>query len=452
MIERVTALWAAMAMLVGAPAAHASLTEGPYLQNVDAGSATLVFRLDAAAAAQVSLFDTAGATVATASVAPAAVHEVALGGLSPGTRYTWRVEVDGLPPEVGEVSTAPALGSTEPFTFLVYGDTRGNDAIHRAVVEAMAGEAPDFLVALGDLVVTGGTAAYWTTFFDIERDLLRMHPMWPVLGNHDLSNGGLDLYRERFAVPLDGPEPERAYTFRWGNAACIVLDGNVASDLGQLFWLAAQLRQANTDPTVGQIFVFVHQPPYSAGLHGGTTAMKEDWAPLFRDERVTAVFAGHDHLYQRLVADGVTYFVSGGGGAPLYAVRDTAADADFLALGESMYHYLRIRVSGANVSITAVRNDGTVIEETQLSRAPAPPVEPPVDPPPDDGASGCDLTRRHRNPAGLLASLLALFAITPLTRRVGAAKTYRSCAARCPRSSAAGSRPTRDAAGAASAP
>ena len=37
--------------------------------------------------------------------------------------------------------------------------------------------------------------------------------------------------------------------------------------------------------------------------------------------RVSFVFSGHDHLYQRGEVDGLKYVVSGGGGAPLYSVR-----------------------------------------------------------------------------------------------------------------------------------
>jgi hypothetical protein len=39
---------------------------------------------------------------------------------------------------------------------------------------------------------------------------------------------------------------------------------------------------------------------------------------LFQKHGVKLVFQGHDHLYYRTVRSGITYVVTGGGGAPLY--------------------------------------------------------------------------------------------------------------------------------------
>lgn len=79
---------------------------------------------------------------------------------------------------------------------------------------------------------------------------------------------------------------------------------------------------------------------------------------------VAAVFSGHDHCYERAEANGVRYFVSGGGGAPLYArgKRIAAIDRDAVKRYERVSHYLRVHVIGARIEVTAVRVDGTPIE------------------------------------------------------------------------------------------
>ena len=72
----------------------------------------------------------------------------------------------------------------------------------------------------------------------------------------------------------------------------------------------------------------MHHPPFSISLHGGQRDLRERWTPLFERYGVTAVFSGHDHCYERAERNGVHYFVSGGGGAPLYGRGQRAAAID----------------------------------------------------------------------------------------------------------------------------
>jgi hypothetical protein len=44
--------------------------------------------------------------------------------------------------------------------------------------------------------------------------------------------------------------------------------------------------------------------------------------PVFEKYKVTAGFFGHDHNYQHYLKNGVHYFTTGGGGAPLYDVDE----------------------------------------------------------------------------------------------------------------------------------
>ena len=60
--------------------------------------------------------------------------------------------------------------------------------------------------------------------------------------------------------------------------------------------------------------MFFHHPLYSSGAsHGSDTALRDQLEPLFIKYGVDAVFAGHEHFYERIKPQkGIYYFVSGG--------------------------------------------------------------------------------------------------------------------------------------------
>ena len=90
-----------------------------------------------------------------------------------------------------------------------------------------------------------------------------------------------------------------------------------------------------------------------------------------------AVFAGHDHCYQRLERNGVRYFVSGGGGAQVYAERESCARYDKAArrVYAARHHYVRVRVRGDEVEIAALMPDRAQppIEVVRYDRTPLAP-------------------------------------------------------------------------------
>jgi len=65
------------------------------------------------------------------------------------------------------------------------------------------------------------------------------------------------------------------------------------------------------------------------------------------------VFASHVHNYERHEHGGVTYFVTGGGGAHAYPI-ERAKGAAFQSK-EINYHYLLVEVDRAQVTITMNR-------------------------------------------------------------------------------------------------
>ena len=96
------------------------------------------------------------------------------------------------------------------------------------------------------------------------------------------------------------------------------------------------------------------------------------WTPLYEKYGVDAVFSGHDHCYSRGEKNGVQYFVSGGGGAPLYPrdPRPDPLDLNTVVYFERTLNYLRVHVVGDFVEIDSVRGDGTLIETTSWGTMP----------------------------------------------------------------------------------
>jgi len=176
-------------------------------------------------------------------------------------------------------------------------------------------------------------------------------------------------------VPENGGDTERYYAFTYATTRILVLDSNAYSFAltDQTSWIERELIAARQDPTVRHIFVVMHHPPFSISLHGGNTELRERWTPLFEKYQVSAVFSGHDHVYERAEHNGIHYYVSGGGGAPLYPRRPKSNPIDVEAVKkfERVLHFLRVTVTGNRIEVTGVRADGTVIETQSWADGPA---------------------------------------------------------------------------------
>ena len=367
---RIACLVALGATVAVAHAEAPRMLKGPYLQNLAPTSITVMWQLDQAAPARVTIEGPGGRR--TVDVVAARIGEATVDRLVPASRYRYRVETSGQTWR-GELTTAPAVGADVPISFVVLGDTRSGLDAHHRVIERVAQEVPDFVVGTGDMVDDGSREEEWQQFFDVEAQLLRDNVYFPAIGNHDRQGRGrtADSYRALFAVPENGGDTERYYAFSYASARLLVLDSNEYSFAlsDQTAWLERELIAARQDPAVRHVFAVMHHPPFSIALHGGNRDLRERWTPLFEKYQVTAVFSGHDHVYERAEHNGLHYFVSGGGGAPLYPRRPMPSPADLEAVKkfERAFHFLRVTVAGDRVEVTAVRTDGTLIETTAWS-------------------------------------------------------------------------------------
>jgi acid phosphatase type 7 len=254
----------------------------------------------------------------------------------------------------------PALnvGVTTPFRFVAYGDMRfadpgdhnaGDEARREALINKIADEQPAFVVISGDLVVSGDEKNwnYWDKNTQIWRE--QKIPVLPALGNHDVRGSSwLENYSRRFP-DLRG---SRWYTARAGNVLVITLDSTGDGVIGQqLTWLKQQLSSIPAD--VDFILFNFHHPPYTRSYdmpNGGHSArpQEQELASLLESRQQNTharfvVFTGHVHNYERYERGGVTYIVSGGGGAKPYMVPRQPTDA-YRDEGPT-YHYCLLDVS-----------------------------------------------------------------------------------------------------------
>ncbi len=219
----------------------------------------------------------------------------------------------------------------------------------------------DALVTTGDNVYDfGSPSLFGAQLRDPYLELRATgRPLWVTLGNHDVMSG-------------HGPEqlaylglPELPYAQALPGVRLLFLDGN-RPDAAQAAWLERQLTQAGPQFSVA---VF-HQPVHSCGIHGPTPGVVDRWAPVLEAHRVALVLTGHDHDYFRFVSgNGVTYVVTGGGGRSLYPIRPGCAPPELRA-SAVRYHFTAVEVFTDRLAITAVADDGTVLDRAEM---PAPP-------------------------------------------------------------------------------
>jgi hypothetical protein len=290
-------------------------------------------------------------------------HVVSATDLAPSSAYRYHVEIEGgASSEEAQVVTAPQPGATERVRFVVYGDNRSNGDAHRRVVSAIATEGADFLLNTGDLV-DHDSDDEWQMFFDIEHALLSSTPLWAAPGNHE---GGSGRWAELFPVGERARFDGRAYSADYGPVHVAALDSN--GDLAeQSRWLDGDLAEARARG-ITHLFVFMHDGPFSGasgfGAHGSNTTAQRFVVPVAKKHNVSAIFSGHDHIYERGQSDDLVYFVTSGGGAPLRSAGRIAETK----VPKSLFHYLVVDIAGGRVQITANDTTGAPFDEVTIVR------------------------------------------------------------------------------------
>jgi hypothetical protein len=224
----------------------------------------------------------------------------------------------------------------------------------------------DFVITTGDNNYPSGSAAtidanvgqYYADFIfpysgSFASSAAR-NRFFPSMGNHDWETAGGAPYLSYFTLPGN----ERYYEFVQPPVQLFAIDSDpnepdgIAEGSTQGQWLRARLAAA-TQP---YRFVYMHHAPFSSGPNGSTAALQ--WP--YRAWGASAVLAGHDHIYERVMHDGIPYFVNGTGGYALYSLLTPVAGSVVRFNADS--GAMLVTVDAAGATFQFVTRAGTVVD------------------------------------------------------------------------------------------
>ncbi len=310
--------------------------------------------------------------------------------------------------------SAGAQGTS--LTLAIIGDYGMNNSAEASVAALVKSWNPELILTTGDdyYASAGGTGAdkydlsTGAYFCEYLRDITTtgtlcpagqssLNRFFPTLGNHDYYDAGLSgtlpaTYLNYFTLPGEGytnsSGNERYYDFSYGPIHFFMLNSlqdeylsdpdGATSTSAQAAWLRTQLAASTATWNI----VLFHHPPYSSGYHGSSTWMQWPFAEWGAD----AVLSGHDHLYERLLVDGIVYMINGAGGSGLYPFNTPLAESVFRY--NSNYGAQKITASDTTLTFEffSIENGGQLIDSVTLAApgvtlTPIPPTLTPTAPP-----------------------------------------------------------------------
>jgi predicted phosphodiesterase len=216
----------------------------------------------------------------------------------------------------------------------------------------------EFVIMLGDNIYGGSKPADFDKKFAVPYKpfLDAGVTFYASLGNHDNTN-------ERFYKYFN-MNGETHYTFKKGNVRFFVLDSNYM-DPKQSAWLETQLRDAgNSDWKI----CYFHHPLYSSGrFHGPATDLRQLLEPLFVKYGMDVVFAGHEHVYERVhPQQGIYYFTEGASGQLREGnlARSPITDKGF----DTDRSFMLIEIAGDDMYFQTVSRIGVTVDSGVIHR------------------------------------------------------------------------------------
>ena len=297
--------------------------------------------------------------------------------LTPGTKYYYRLTV-GAEQATGSFRSAPPENAGN-VKFLAYGDTRtypyAHDWVNQAMVDTFQADPnyQTFTLHVGDWVEYGMTEPSWTNeFFNAgrlnTRQMLANLPIQGCIGNHELkSHTGYSTLWSLYKKYWPYPYVNKGYwSFDYGPVHITVVDqyaeGIYPNNLigsEQLDWIENDLIASTKEWK----FLLFHEPGFSA-YGGDHQEVRDEIQPLAEKHGVDIIFAGHRHHYARVDKNGIKHITTGGGGAPLQWVNPGLPGVE---AAEIALHFCRIDIQGNELTLQAVRPDGTIIDEFTIT-------------------------------------------------------------------------------------
>lgn len=194
---------------------------------------------------------------------------------------------------------------------------------------------------------------------------------FPCIGNHEwpLGVSYLAPYLAYFVLPNN----ERYYNFRAGPAEffAVVSDqqepDGATNNSTQALWLSNALATS----TAPWRIVYFHESPYSSGiLHGSYTHQADNMLWPFTEWGASVIYAGHNHLYERIYTNSLNYVTIGLGGDRIDSFYSPVLPGS-LARYNTTYGAGRLIVTETNLISQFINISNQVIDTFTLEAVPA---------------------------------------------------------------------------------
>jgi hypothetical protein len=261
-------------------------------------------------------------------------------------------------------------GPDQPIRIVGMGDFGSGSQAQRTVAAAIVRMGRenrfDFGLTFGDNFyptgMTGTEDPRWRDWWETLYSPLGI-AFYPTLGNHEwYSDDGAAAEIAYHSPSWRFPAPY--YSFTAGPVQFFAIDTTEISE-AQVIWLDRQVGASSARWKV----VYGHHPIFAPERNAKSGAymkyMQARLWPILRG-RVDAYLCGHQHAMAHMEPrDGVHFFMSGGGGAPLSKVAKKAAGAVF---AESTFGFLTLEADAARMNISIFDTDGKPFDSEVITK------------------------------------------------------------------------------------
>ena len=328
------------------------------------------------------------------------IHEATLTGLTPNTKYEYRVGYGA--DRRSDWYTLETAGASV-YDVLIYPDSQSGDYSQwEEIVRSSALRNPRtaLYISMGDLVDNGEQAYQWRTWLNSIKPLSANVPLATTLGNHEMYTLDWKMrepyaYLNYFGVPPNGNEifNRRYYSYDFGDVHYVVLDTMLYEsnheenhdthhpDLYdvQIQWLRQDLAANTKKWTV----VLMHRDPFQYAFNrpgaNRDVGFNEEgvlFMPIFDEFNVDLVLSAHLHSYRN--RGHVRNFDRDASG-PLYILTGIAGDARrpnwkehpldvYVAPDREKNNYMTMTVTPNKLIVKAFLPDGTQLDESVIEK------------------------------------------------------------------------------------